>query len=636
MTTISIDTPYTFTYAIQTLMRNILEKTCQKHLPFTDCDTFVEAVFKSFIAEGADIIKQLVAIKQNANHDIFKDHQCKQALQQNWFLFINQCINFGRATPASNGIFTDDDQLTHEDPKGVDFTKCFDNFLYKEILDIRGIPTKGPGLANAIKIRHDLAKLIIQHFVQPTFTNQLISLKDLVEHNDYLLKENLELKRSTLEPAPKPAPKRHKPNGDSEDSQPNGDSEDSQPNGDSDAFVPAAAAFAAAAFAAAAEAAEEAAAEEAFEAVSEALGLREATKAAAMAGGAAMAAAQKAHSKMVAAQEAQEEVARGADGEARASSEVRPEGTSSDLSRERVVDTNPTSSYKDQMKMLWNFEKKGGCLRKTYDVELAEAMACTTSFWTLSFQQLDDKMPTFGKDCKVQMGVSTANWLGNPQPDKSRVAYVDFADNMAEYIKPNYTVMIASPVMERRDTGRDPSGASVATHRSRHTTSQEPPRVLAYYDTVHYVGADQQDLGAVSRVPLLFLYGLQARPGGPPSAESEGGVFGGVPKVHPAEPTAVVCMQTSGGYAPTFSQHLVDPDCLVKVDASNACQELRELVKNVGVATATRNNLSEVMTTEVKIPLADPDLMGACLPFLAPEDCAPCVTQPNQPTTAKL
>ena len=228
MTTISIDTPYTFTYAIQTLMRNILEKTCQKHLPFTDCDTFVEAVFKSFIAEGADIIKQLVAIKQNANHDIFKDHQCKQALQQNWFLFINQCINFGRATPASNGIFTDDDQLTHEDPKGVDFTKCFDNFLYKEILDIRGIPTKGPGLANAIKIRHDLAKLIIQHFVQPTFTNQLISLKDLVEHNDYLLKENLELKRSTLEPAPKPAPKRHKPNG---------DSEDLQTNADSDAFV---------------------------------------------------------------------------------------------------------------------------------------------------------------------------------------------------------------------------------------------------------------------------------------------------------------------------------------------------------------------------------------------------------------
>ena len=225
MTTISIDTPYTFTYAIQTLMRNILEKTCQKHLPFTDCDTFVEAVFKSFIAEGADIIKQLVAIKQNANHDIFKDHQCKQALQQNWFLFINQCINFGRATPASNGIFTDDDQLTHEDPKGVDFTKCFDNFLYKEILDIRGIPTKGPGLANAIKIRHDLAKLIIQHFVQPTFTNQLISLKDLVEHNDYLLKENLELKRSTLEPAPKPAPKRHKPNGDSEDLQTNADSD---------------------------------------------------------------------------------------------------------------------------------------------------------------------------------------------------------------------------------------------------------------------------------------------------------------------------------------------------------------------------------------------------------------------------
>ena len=156
--------------------------------------------------------------------------------------------------------------------------------------------------------------------------------------------------------------------------------------------------------------------------------------------------------------------------------------------------------------------------------------------------------------------------------------------------------------------------------------------MLAYYDTVHYVGAGQQDLGDVSRVPLLFLYGLQARPGGRPSGESDGEV----PNVHPAEPTAVVCMQTNGGYDPRFSQYLVDPDHLMKVDASAACQELRELVKVAQVATATRNTRCEVMMTEVNIPVADPELVGVSLPWLRPEDCAPFVTQPNQPTSAKM
>ena len=214
MAAICIQNPHTFNHAIQSINRDLLKAACQKHKTLDDRDQFVQAVFQSFLAiGGADIIKQLVAIKQNEKHDAWKDEECKRTLEQDWFLFINQILNFGRPTPAVNGVFTDVDQVIwHDDGESIEFTQSFDYFLYQEIMKCRGLPTMPThhqGRGNAIKIRHDLANLIIQNFVQTTFANQINSLKDLVNLKDQLMEENLELKRS-MAPEADPAPKRPK------------------------------------------------------------------------------------------------------------------------------------------------------------------------------------------------------------------------------------------------------------------------------------------------------------------------------------------------------------------------------------------------------------------------------------------
>jgi hypothetical protein len=244
MATICIQSVASFTHAMTVLSRNLLEEACKHSTKTTDDrEEFVQAVFKFFVENGgAEIIKQLVAIKQNAKHDIFKDvfkdvledEECRKALEQDWFLFINQIVNFGRPTPAVNGVFTDADQVNHDDGEGVEFMESFDFFLYKQIMKIRGLPTMSDqGLGNAIQIRHDLVNLIIQHFVQTTFTNQINSLKDLVDLKDQLEDELSELKRSIIaDDLADPKPKRHKPNADSpangvSDSPANGDSKDS-------------------------------------------------------------------------------------------------------------------------------------------------------------------------------------------------------------------------------------------------------------------------------------------------------------------------------------------------------------------------------------------------------------------------
>eukprot|EP00966_Prymnesium_polylepis_P242380 5605302-Prymnesium_polylepis.1 len=147
-----------------------------------DREQFVQAVFNTFVANGgAEIIKQLVAIKQNANHELMQDETCKQTLEQDWILFITQIVNFGRASPAVNGVITDVNQMTHDDGDNtVEFSASLDYFLYKEIMKVRGIPTMGDqGLGNAMKIRHDLVNLIIQNFVQTTFTDKITSLNQL-------------------------------------------------------------------------------------------------------------------------------------------------------------------------------------------------------------------------------------------------------------------------------------------------------------------------------------------------------------------------------------------------------------------------------------------------------------------------
>ena len=210
MAAICIQNPHTFNHAIETINRDLLKAACQEHRTLDDRDQFVQAVFQSFLANGgADIIKQLVAIKQNPGHDAWKDEECKRTLEQDWFLFINQILNFGRPTPAVNGVFTDVDQVNDDDGESIEFTQSFDYFLYQDIMKCRGLPTMPThhqGRGNAIKIRHDLANLIIQNFVQTTFADQINSLKDLVNLKDHLEQENLELKRSMaaeMDPAPK-------------------------------------------------------------------------------------------------------------------------------------------------------------------------------------------------------------------------------------------------------------------------------------------------------------------------------------------------------------------------------------------------------------------------------------------------
>ena len=233
-----IQNPVSFNYAIQSIIRDILKDACEQHKDMNDRDQFVQAVFQSFVTTGGgEIIKQLVAIKHNPKHDIFKDEECKRTLEQDWFLFINQILNFGRPTLAVNGVFADVDQVNDDDGESTEFTNSFDYFLFQDIMKCRGLPTMPThhqGRGNAIKIRHDLANLIIQNFVQTTFDNQIHSLKDLVNVKDQLMEENLELKRSMAAEAD-PAPKRPKvapqaaPNGGALGAAeaPNGESNDS-------------------------------------------------------------------------------------------------------------------------------------------------------------------------------------------------------------------------------------------------------------------------------------------------------------------------------------------------------------------------------------------------------------------------
>ena len=200
--------------------------------------------------------------------------------------------------------------------------------------------------------------------------------------------------------------------------------------------------------------------------------------------------------------------------------------------------------------------------------------------------------------------------------------------NMSAYVQNPYAILIVSPVIKRHLLASPlPDVAPLQAARRTRTASQVEEESFAYLETVHFVAGGE----VIMQVPLLFLYGLQARRGGVPASDQEG----------PALPctsctSAVVYMQTRGGHDPEGALFCVDPEKLKKAPANteNHTKELRQLLRDSKQIIVTKNEVGEVHGTAVNIPVAHGGLMGLDLPWLKKtEDCVCCRDMPRHDPT---
>lgn len=181
--------------AIKVSIPAIMSNAFVAHKQNDDREQFVHAAFNTFSQLGGGVLlKQLVAIKRDTSHELYKDKDCRDILEQNWFLFVTQIMNFGRACPRHNMLITDEDQKEHDDG-GVQFLHSADFHIFHSVMRVRNYPKDlDPFLSIAMDIRQDFVNQVLKKFVQPTSTETKNSLTQLVDVTKNLLDETLKLK----------------------------------------------------------------------------------------------------------------------------------------------------------------------------------------------------------------------------------------------------------------------------------------------------------------------------------------------------------------------------------------------------------------------------------------------------------
>jgi hypothetical protein len=294
---------------------------------------------------------------------------------------------------------------------------------------------------------------------------------------------------------------------------------------------------------------------------------------------------------------------------------VASNGDSEDLSTIKRIDESPQQSLKDQQTGLFK-HLKYTITKPSYDSDLAQFMQSEDSYWSIAHTGLTTRMTgAAGKECKFFIGLNANDMHVLDSYDR----YVSMAENMAEYVKPEYTVLMISPLIVKHHMGT-PGADCMPVARSRRGENSRSDRVaeaeqFMYMDTVNFVGAGSEAM----KVPLIFLYGLQARRGGDYEYESVED-----PRVQAiATTTAVVYMQTSGGDEPSGAYFLANPKMLQMTQKPPAdSKSLRQMIIDNKVVIPTRNTGGELRGSVINLPLADPGLLGAGAPWLrSKEDC---------------
>ena len=229
-------------------------------------------------------------------------------------------------------------------------------------------------------------------------------------------------------------------------------------------------------------------------------------------------------------------------------------------------------------------------------------------------------------------------WSADKMPNR----YTRFADNMDAYVEKSYSVVICSPIMKLHSTEAattEPSirGSTRSADRgvalARLAAPGGPPPFLVYKAAVR-LRTGHPARGRTT--PILFLYGVQARPGGgsllPASATASASLLD-------AQTATAVVFVPNG-----FDDHeknlmgatyLVDPTLLMAAPQDNDPRdaELCKAFLDLKVHHACRNDNGELAATAVGIPVAHIDKMGFGQPRITTEDdCTPPPTPPRRTT----